>query len=191
MSRNKILEKAIRECLSEMYERSQPSANFEELCEKYPKEQFYLRYYLPTELYKDIVEKYINDYRINSNWEKHIELLENYLTEGGHKQIWIEGEIDEEGNKIPGYKGYKKLDSLFTELKKLIPNNYQEVCNKVFELISECKDFYSSEPDECGFRFAVMNISPNSNKESVVQYWKEQGIDLEIKEYNEEDEEWN
>ena len=52
---------------------------------------------------------------------------------------------------------------------------------KVFDLIKDIKDFYEFDKDETQFDFNVyLGCSPISNAETVKEYWKSQGIDIEI-----------
>jgi hypothetical protein len=57
----------------------------------------------------------------------------------------------------------------------------KENAQKVFDLIKDIKDFYKFDKDEAQFDFNVyLGCSPTSNAETVKEYWKSQGIDIEI-----------
>ena len=58
------------------------------------------------------------------------------------------------------------------------------VADIVLDLISKCKNFYIRNGDENTFRINVMNSSPTSNKQTVIDYWKSQGKDIEIKDFD-------
>lgn len=182
MNRIDVLEQAVYECYKEMYRKAQPSIDFDEILQaakegkedkKFP---FYRQHYLSSEEYTDIVESYIYAYHIRRNTKDHMELVRDYFVNGGTKDKYIDAHTDEYGYH-PGYRGYEKTP-------KLIDLIGEEATNKVLELLDDCINFYGTEHEECRFRFSVMDCSPTSNKQEVIDYWKSKGVDLEIKEYN-------
>ena len=60
INRSFILEQAVLECLTEMYAKAQPSADFNELMKLYKgtNKPFYQWYYLSEEEFKYILNKY-------------------------------------------------------------------------------------------------------------------------------------
>ena len=51
--------------------------------------------------------------------------------------------------------------------------------------IITCKEFYHFDREETDFNYSVaLGASPTSNKETVIEYWKSQGKDIEIIERN-------
>jgi hypothetical protein len=51
--------------------------------------------------------------------------------------------------------------------------------------ITNCKEFYRFDREEADFSCSVaLGASPTSNKETVIEYWKSQGKDIEIIEPN-------
>lgn len=193
--RSEIIEKAINDCLNEMYQRSQPSTTWDEIIQKYESGEYdkntkvYEMHYLPEEEYKDIEEKYIRAYRIHNEWKDDADLMIDYLQNGGTKDKWIPEQVDEDGFKHPGYRGYEKTPKLKDALKEIInnPEIEKQVLDKVFELMNNCKDFYCPNREENNFRFSVMNYSPCSNKEFVQQHHTETIYD---REYCPVDEKW-
>lgn len=206
LDRDEILEKAYHECMAEMYAKAQPSADYYQLLEdakngKIGKdEKIYERHYLSHEEFKHILGKYKDAYNIKSHWEDDIEILERYIKEGGSKDKYIEAYTDENGNYHPGHRSYEKvkplkeqLDEIFYESdfytgsemdeasEELINNLY----DKVTDIIDTCKNFYEFDREESSFDCSVaLGPSPCSNKDTVIEYWKSQGIDIEIEERN-------
>ena len=58
----------------------------------------------------------------------------------------------------------------------------EDAYNKTIDYINKAKNFYRFDRTESGFHWAMMNCSPCSNKQTVIDYWKSQGVDLEIEE---------
>ena len=84
LTRDKIIEQAYHECMVEMYAKSQPPADFNQLLSdakagKIGKdEKIYERHYLLQEEFKYILNKYKKAYNIKSKWEDYVEIIENY-----------------------------------------------------------------------------------------------------------------
>lgn len=206
LDRSEIIERAYHECLAEMYAKSQPSADYYQLLEdakngKIDKdEKVYERHYLSHEEFKHILGKYKDAYNIKSHWVDDIEVLENYIKEGGSKDKYFEAYIDENGNYHPGHRGYEKVAPLREQLSKLFYNSdfytgsemdeaseelINDLYNEVTDIIDTCKNFYRFDREESSFDCSVaLGPSPCSNKETVIEYWKSQGIDIEIEERN-------
>ena len=139
------------------------------------------------------MKKYIDAYNIKSTWKSNIELLEQYLSEGGTKDKYIESRTDEDGHYHPGYRGYEKVAPIKDQIQEIIKNEIGDECtecgNKIYEAvmntISDCKEFYRFDREENDFNYSVaLGPSPCSNKDTVKEYWKEQGIDIEPVEPN-------
>lgn len=201
-SRQDIVEKAIIECLDEMYRESQPSITWDEIQEQArvnPNRSIWQEHYLPQWKYKDIQEKYMRLYRIKEEWNGDIELLEEYLNKGGTKDKYIPEQIDESGFKHPGYRGYESVKPIKEQILEVlnesleVGNRTEILCDKitnvVLETIAACKNFYKHDRDEQMFYFNVANYSPNSNIEAVREFYKD--TDIIINDIKEEDEfEW-
>lgn len=179
MNRKKIIERAIEECLNEMYIRSQPSITLEELKDlykQYPDKQWYDYFYINQKESEDIIEGYIIAYNIRSEFHHHMELVRNYLKDGGTKDKYIKP-----SDGSPGYRGYEKTP----KLSDLIG---EEAAQHALNLIDECNNFYNYNHEESGFRFNVMNLSPNCNIKTV----RENNPDITIYErkYDDEYDQW-
>ena len=198
--RQDIVEKAIIECLDEMYRESQPSITWDEIQEQArvnPNRSIWQEHYLPQWKYKDIQEKYMRLYRINEEWNDNIELLEEYLTKGGTKDKYIPEVVDADGFKHPGYRGYEKVEPIKTQIINILNEQLEigyradTLCDKivdtVIETIINCKEFYRHDRDEQMFLMNVANYSPNSNIEAVREFYKNTDIVINEIEMDEDD----
>jgi hypothetical protein len=162
-----------------MYNMAQPTVDFNELVKrvnnKEEEKDAYSHYYLSQENYKYIVNMFLDAYNIRSNWDNHVENVINYLKNGGLIDKYIPGE-----NGYPGYRGYDKTPKLETLIGK-------ENADKALDLINKCKEFYTLNRMENTFRFTIMDFSPTSNKQTVINYWKSKGVDIKIKDFDIED----
>lgn len=205
LDRRKILERAYHECMTEMYAKSQPPADYNQLLEdakngKIGKdEKVYERHYLSHEEFKHILGKYKDAYNIKSHWIDDIEVLERYIKEGGTKDKYIEAHTDEYGYH-PGYRGYENVAPLKEQFSKIFYNSdfytgsemdkaseklINNLYNKIIDIVDACKNFYRFDREESDFDCsAALGPSPCSNKETVIEYWKLQGIDIDIVEPN-------
>ena len=193
LDRKEILERAYHECMVEMYAKSQPSVDFNQLLAdakagKIGKdEKVYERYYLSHAEFDHIRKKYIDAYNIKATWKSDIELLEQYLTEGGNRDKYIEAHTDEYGYH-PGYRGYETVKPIGEQIQDILKtelgDEHFEVGNKILEAvmntIKDCKEYYRFDREENDFNYSVgLGPSPCSNKDTVKEYWKEQGIDVD------------
>lgn len=200
LDRREILNRAVHDCYVEMYAKSQPSADYDQLVEDVKSgkigkdERVYNRHYLSQEEYKYIVDKYIDAYGIREKWRPYIDILMEDLGGGGHKNAWIV-EYDEDGEEIGGYRGVEKVQPMEDEIKDIIAQYGEEdecgkmakhISDKVMELISTYRDFYRFDNEESSFSATMaLGASPTSNKETVINWWKEnKGVDIEIEERN-------
>ena len=212
ISRNDVLSKAIDDCLEELYTFVVPSVTwekFKEECkiysEKYKKWESeksdkskkecigpapYEFYYLPREIMKDICDSYVHAYKLDNQQEllDTIETLKNYCK----KPIvdkYIDDWTDETGFHHPGYRSYDHPDNLEKEITKILSvmncdDLSEQICNKFFEFLDMAGKFYNWNRDLNTFNCSVyLGPSPNSNKEAVIENWKEyRNQDIEIDE---------
>jgi hypothetical protein len=185
-----------------MFAKAQPTADFDNIIAEIKAGKIdekkdgpiYDRHYLSSEEFKYILDKYMKAYRIESEWKDDIEILEDYLNKGGHKDKYIDDWEDEHGHH-PGYRSYEDVPPL----KRLILNVLQkysesetnkeladEITKVVMNDISTCKNYYSFNVDEQKFRNTVcMRCSPTGSIETVKKWWKDHyDIDIEIEERN-------
>ena len=207
LDREEVLVKAVEDCYREMFAKAQPMADWDNLVAEHKAGKIdedkdgpvFNRHYLSMEESMYIVDKYLSAYAIKSEWKDYIEILEKYLNEGGTKDKYIEASTDENGDYHPGYRGYEKVDPLRKQVREIIDNYLEnkelnqtrqdltnDITNKVMELISMCKEFYSFNIDELKFRNTLaLGATPTSNAETVKQWWKDHyNVDIEIEEHN-------
>ena len=204
LDREEILVKAIEDCFREMFAKAQPMADWDNLIAEYKAGKIdekkdgpvYDRHYLSQEEYIYILNKYLEAYHIGSEWKEDIELLEDYLKNGGSKDKYIDSYTDENGNYHSGYRGYEKVAPLKEHIENILykyidteeetSGAVNAITNKVMEIIKTCKEFYNFNTDEMKFRNTLaMGASPTSNKETVKKWWKDHyDVDIEIEERN-------
>lgn len=178
LSRNEIISEAIYKCYKEMYKMAQPSVDFDQIIEDIKSgkiksdEPVYEHYYLSSDNYTYIINMYLNAYGLVSEWDDDINAVINYLKDGGLYDVYVKGTDDK-----PGYKDYEHTPKISDVIGK-------DNADIVLDLISKCKNFYIRNGDENTFRINVMNSSPTSNKQTVIDYWKSQGKDIEIKDFD-------
>ena len=176
LNRDTVISKAIDECLTEMYDKAQPSANYHDYVEKAKRgeitknELIYERHYLNETQFNYIANKYKEAYRCINEWKSNIDFLVKCLKEGGYKDVWIK---DEDGMGHRSGEKTPTLNEIVGEDKAI----------EVFKLIEDLKNFYRFDREEEVFSFNVyLGCSPTSNAEKVKDYWKSQGIDIQIDE---------
>lgn len=194
LSREKILRIAYTDCLREMYYKSQPSASYDEYVNKYQNgeltdnDRVYNWHYLSEKEYEYIVDKYVHAYGMDQKWLDYVDTVIAYFEEGATKDKWIPEHTDEHGTH-PGYRGYEKL----LDFSKVIENTLKANKDKteeelafaikvlILQRINDCKAFYRFDREEGDFRASVaLGASPTSNPDTVIKYWKDKGVDLEI-----------
>lgn len=199
LNRQKILEQAFHDCMKEMYAKAQPPADYDQLLEdakngKIGKdENVYERHYLSSEEFNYIHDKYIEAYNIKESWNSNIELLEEYLSNGGTKDKYIEAHTDEYGYH-PGYRGYEKVKPIKEQFNDILDessnldeyNVYDEnMLNKLYDClmntIKNCKNFYRFDREQSSFSCSLsLGASPTNDPNTVKEYWKSQGVDVDI-----------
>ena len=233
ITRNKVISKAVDECLKELYEYVTPIVSWEEFkkqcsiySEKYKKWEELRRngenpdllefcgprpyefYYLPEDIFKDVVDSYKSAYELDKHEEliTTIQILKDYC----EKPIidkYIEGE-----NGFPGHRGYDHPDNLEKELEKIFDNEIlPDICkqynkqynlqttgiessvskayshifqNKFFKFLDMAGNFFDWNRDLNSFNISVyLGPGPNSNKQAVIDNWKKyRKQDIEIDE---------
>lgn len=177
LDREKILVEAIHRCLVEMYQKAQPKADFDKYIKKKKQGKLsekttpiYDRHYLPEKEFLYIKNKYLQAYRCQNEWRSNIDWLVTCLEDGGLRDVWVKDGSD---SGCRSAEPTPKLKTLLGEDK----------AKEVIKLINDLKDFYHFDRDEEKFDFNVcLGPSPTSNAETVRNYWKSRGIDIEIDE---------
>lgn len=193
MTRDNIISHAITECMREMYAKAQPSADYDKLVEdvkagKIGKDELvFNRHFLSHDEFNYILNKYIDMYRLREEWTSNVDLLIDYISKGGSKDKWIPDHT-ENGMYYTGHRGYEKVaplkeqfDIIMNEYNMYDENMLNHLYDAVINTINDCKDFYKFDREQTSFSIAVaLGASPTSNPETVKEYWKSQGVDIDI-----------
>ena len=177
LNREDILKECFERCMTEMYKYAQPSLDYlsiKDMSEEEKKKLSYKHYYLSDKNCKFIIEHYLYIYGLFDWWKESIEVIERDFTKGGLKDHWVKEWTDKYG-KHRGYRDAEKVPPL----KDIIG---EENSNKVLSILKDYKDFYRfGRRDLDSISFSLYNYSPNSNKQTVIDYWKSQNKPIEIK----------
>lgn len=203
INRNDVVEKAIKDCLRELYSYAQPKIEYDDFikeCKEWsakysnktdspPKP--YEFYYLDKDIMKIICDSYLHAYELDDRQEllDNIDTLKDYC-KNPIVDKYIEEHKDENGNWHPGYRGYDHPDNLKSELIQYISDNFGEYPEKsteelqeiFFKFLDMAGKFFKWDGYAQKFNFNVyLGISPNSNKEAVIKNWKKyRDKDIEI-----------
>jgi len=203
LDREEVLAQAYKDCIREMFAKAQPSADWDNLVEEYRAGKIdekkdgpiYDRHYLSAQEFDYILNKYMEAYRIYSEWKDDVEIVEEYLNKGGNKDKYIEDWEDEHGHH-PGYRSYEEVPPLKQLILKEMYDwlDDENQCNGaanavtkiVMDTIALCKNYYSFNVDEQKFRNTVcMQCSPTGDMKAVKKWWKDHyDVDIEIEERN-------
>ena len=221
-SRRDVLVNAMDECLKEVYTLVQPSVEWDDFLKQnkefLEKEEEYYKipekdrpkyfdymgpkpyefYYLPKEVFKEIVDSYVYAYDL----DKHQGLLDTIkiLKDYCNKPIvdkYIEGELREDGTRGPGHRGYDHPDNLEKEINKIIDDKdiSQLLCNKFFKFLDMAGEFFNWNGELNSFYTNVcLGPSPNSIKEAVIDNWKQyrnKEIEIDDEKYNDEEQDFD
>lgn len=202
ITRDKVLEQASIDCLKDLYAKVQPAVDWDdfmqqnlEYSKKYREweqmpnrpdiEEYcglrpYEFYYLPKEVMKEITDSYVHAYKIDAhqNLLDIIQILKDYCKD----PIVETFEPDEDGIS---QRGYTHPDNLEKEVQDLLraycgdsdcdfPYVANEITENFFEFLDMAGLFYSWNRDlNCFYTTVYLGPSPNSNKEKVIENWKE------------------
>lgn len=177
LTRNDVLEKALNDCLSEMYKKAQPPLNWNKLYNNAKKgiepedKEFVYHHYLSQAESESIIDEFIHAYKMQNVWETNVTTVYKYLNEGGTKDKYIPERVDENGFKHPGYRGYENTP----KLADVIGEEYAKVA---LDLITLCKEFYRGDLEESRFKFSVYAYSPSCCKHTVQEYWDDKDVTI-------------
>ncbi len=201
LDRKEIINKAYHDCMVEMYAKAQPEADYDNLIEEYrtgkigKDECIYDRHYLSMDEFLYIRDKYKEAYNMNPHWKDDIEVLEQYLNNGGLKDGYVPEQVDEDGFKHPGYRSAEDVPPLKEQFEKVMAefdmseaakNVADNLADLVMENIKNCKEFYRFDREEEIFDYNIaLGASPCCNAETVKKWWKDNyNVDIEIEERN-------
>lgn len=206
LNRKEILEKAYHDCMSEMYAKSQPPANYDEILagvrdgtiHDSDSSPVYARHYLSAYEFYYILNKYKKAYGIESKWEDYLEVVENYFNGKGMKDVWVNGKKDKDGNETPGHRSAEDVPNIkvpiYNTLFKELGRSYsiheldeltENIAEHSLNYIDWCRNFYRFDREEESFSISVsLGASPTSNPKTVIKYWADKGVDIDIVERN-------
>lgn len=156
-------------------------------------------YYLPSEIYKEIVEDYVYAYELDKHQDllDTIKILKDYC-ESPVIDKYINATTDEFGNHHPGYRGYDHPDNLKTEIIKIITEyddtdpikESNDIVNKFFEFLDMAGKFFNWNSYLNSFYMSVyLGAGPSSNKQEVIDNWEKyrnQKIEIDDDKFNKE-----
>lgn len=200
LNRETVLQDAYERILVEMYKKSQPSASYYEYVKMYragilrddDHDRVYNRHYLSREEYEYILDKYVDAYGMTERWSDYVDTVKQYFGDDAHKDKWIPERVDDDGFKHPGYRGYETLPHFSNVIKDIIAKNAAQgefdveqtsmaIYDAIMARIEDCRNFYRFDREESGFHVSVgLGPAPTCNKNTVIEYWKSKGVDVEI-----------
>ena len=179
-----IVRECIINCLHEMYKWAQPSLNFKDYYKKLQnnkvtddeKSPLYEHHYLSYDNFIKIRDHYLDAYNLKPYWKTYCEVVKDYLLKGGHRNTYIEGK-----DGMSGYRGSEETLPITSFLNK-------EDSDKIAKLLDDCTNFYRFDRNYDGVSSNIsLGPSPICNKETVIKYWKSQGKDITIDDFDVED----
>ncbi len=191
ISRDSVIENVFYDCLKEMYQKAQPSVDIDKYLKQIESGEIaddtrpyiYQRHYLSDEESKYIFEKYCTAYNISSSWVPNLNLLLDDLKKGCTVEKYIPEQVDEDGFRHPGYRGYDKRAPLQERINDIIGDAAvaEKVTEEVFDYIENRRDFYIFDRESQQFSNSVfLGAMPTSDKAGVIEYWKNQGVEVDI-----------
>ena len=179
-----VIRECIINCLHEMYKWAQPSLNVKDYYKKLQNNEvtddekfpLYEHHYLSYDNFIKIRDHYLDAYNLKPYWKTYCEVVKDYLLKGGHRDTYIEGK-----DGMPGYRGSEKTLPITSFLNK-------KDSDKIAKLLDDCTNFYRFDRNYDGVSSSIsLGPSPTCNKETVIKYWKSQGKDITIDDFDVED----
>lgn len=164
-------------------------------------------YYLPIKVVNDICDSYIHAYKLDNKQEllNTIEILKQYCNDPITDK-YIDSWTDEDGYH-PGYKNYIRPACLKARIVEFLEEHYdlydpeynskdsQEILDMFFEFLDMAGNFYDWNGELNSFNNALyLGPIPNSNKQSVIDNWKQfrnQIIEINDNEYDNEEQDYD
>lgn len=189
-TREEMISEAYTNCMRELYERAQPTADYDNLVEEYrngkigPDERIYNRHYVSQEEYEYVVDKYVDIYGMKERWTDNVNTVLEWLETGGFPvDTYEQDELGRRGKKLnPPLK--EALKGIVADASTSEDTKADLLYDTVKRYITECKNFYRFDREESEFKIALaLGASPTSNPNTVKEWWKENyGEDVEIEE---------
>ena len=129
-------------------------------------------YYCPQSFQNMVTDNLCDAYGITRQWEDHIDILSDYITNVNDRCVIEARETDENGRSL---RTYKRLPDITTVLTETLGSEElaKKAMEKVMEYINNAKEFYRfGLIDENQFRGGIVFHSPNTNRKTVEDAWK-------------------
>lgn len=120
-------------------------------------------YYIPYNVYKILVDDFIDKYGIEFHWKTNMDfLLKILFEEGGIKEVYSTDEHND--------KPYRHCVDVEV-LEKYIPKEYSDKVKEIIEGYANTYRFGSRDYND--MLFSASMYAPSCNREAVVKAWKE------------------
>lgn len=190
LTRRDIIQEAYNACMREMYAKAQPSADYDAIVagikdgtiQDSDKDPVYARHYLSQDEFKYILDKYIKAYGMEKKWNSYVGIIETYLKGGGHREVYANNR--KELICVPHIKK-AFTEEIYDNFGNIMGEDTEKLSeilsNKVLEYVQWCRDFYRVDREADSFSASVaLGASPTSNPDTVIEYWKKHGVDIDI-----------
>lgn len=130
-------------------------------------------YYCPAKFQTMVVNNFCDAFGITYIWRTYIDVLLEYINNVNNSCVTEVYEKDSEGHYS---RNYKHLPSLKDSLKEIIKDDkiLDQVYSNIEDYIDKAKHYYKfGLREENQFRGGVVFHSPNSNRNTVKEAWKE------------------
>lgn len=165
---DEIMWSAVEDTLEEMYQHSYPKISWKQRMQELKEgkdvdKDLISHHYIPAQLYEEITKLAKTNYSYESFFRDYRDHFMDFLIKGGHAR-----DIDNWGKD--NYCDYSPIKEHMDENSYAILEKYIKAYANTFR--------FDWKRDS--FMFSVMNYSPCICREKVIEYWKSQGVDLEI-----------
>lgn len=129
-------------------------------------------YYCPMSFQEMVTNNLSDAHGITREWQRHIEILADYINNVDDRCVIEVYETDEDGLS---HRTYKRLPDITTVLTETLGSEElaKKAMEKVMEYINNAKNFYRfGLREENQFRGGIAFHSPNSNRKTVEEAWK-------------------
>lgn len=190
LTRQDIIQEAYDACMREMYAKAQPSADYDAIVagvkngtiQDSDKDPVYTHYYLSQEEFIHIRDKYIKAYGMEKKWNSYVGIIETYLKGGGHRDVYVNNR-----KKLICVPHIKEAftEEIYDNFGNIMGEDTEKLSeillNKVLEYVQWCRDFYRVDLEADSFSACVaLGASPTSYPDTVIEYWKKHGVDIDI-----------
>lgn len=196
IDKNIVLDRAQNECIAELFARSQPPLDYQQLLNDIDNgveydELYNEHHYISLDDYHTIVNNFIDAFGFDRSWENNIDLVNGYFSGFGTKAFCIPGYIDDDGNIHEAIYTFENMPHIKHAINDILLEYGAErseeisdkISDKIFEYLMSCKDLYELDTYADLFNARIaFSKTPTQDKNKVIEYWKSKGVDLIINE---------